>query len=101
MRSGKSSRREFLRATAGGVAVSWSGLWILAGRAVLAGPKNGIKAHIPQSVFAYGALLDRPPNLPSSERREMVRAIAKTYKFNTVRLYPSWAYQNPAPNRFD
>jgi beta-galactosidase len=32
--------------------------------------------------------------------RDMLRSIAREYKFNIVRIYPAWVYYNPAPDRF-
>lgn len=31
----------------------------------------------------------------------MLKTIAQEYKFNIIRIYPAWAYYNPAPDRFD
>jgi len=31
----------------------------------------------------------------------MLKAIAQQYGFNIIRIYPAWAYYNPAPDRFD
>jgi beta-galactosidase len=30
----------------------------------------------------------------------MLRAIARQYQLNIIRIYPAWAYYNPAPDRF-
>ena len=51
--------------------------------------------------FIYGSAFYRPPNPPPSMRKEMLKTIAQDYKFNIIRIYPAWAYYNPAPDRFD
>jgi beta-galactosidase len=51
--------------------------------------------------FIYGTQFYRPPNPPRSQRRAMLRAIAQDYRFNLVRVYPTWDYYNPEPERFE
>src|SRR5580692_11839209 len=97
----KTSRREFLYTAGGGIAAVWGGLRISAGPPAFgqAPPPSG---SIPQQqFFVYGSAFYRPPNPPASERRAMLKAIAEEYKFNTIRIYSSWVYLNPEPDRFD
>jgi beta-galactosidase GanA len=96
-----SSRREFLATLAGGAAVAWSGLRIAAlPDAVVAGLTTGHEQSGGGS-FIYGTHFYRPPDPPASQRHAMLTSIAETYKFNTVRIFTSWAYCNPEPDRFD
>ena len=55
----------------------------------------------PSGSFVYGTAFYRPPNPPRSQRREMLKTIARDYKFNIIRIYSSWVYHNPEPERFD
>jgi beta-galactosidase GanA len=83
------------------MAMGWGGLRIVAGNESRADPAQFNRRTMPGSLFVYGSLLDRPPNPPATVRRQMLKDIAQKYRFNTVRIYPSWAYQNPQPDRFD
>src|SRR5690348_16720561 len=95
------SRRNFFRSTTGAVSLSWSGIRILAGQTT--GQSAGSEVRPPRSnePFIYGSAFYRPPNPPPSMRRAMLKTIAQEYKFNIIRIYPAWAYYNPAPDRFD
>jgi len=98
----QSSRRTFLRTTAGGVAATWGGLQIFAGPQVFAKlPSDSSQPRSRQDFFVYGSAFYRPPNPPASQRREMLRAIAEDYKFNIIRIYSPWVYLNPEEGRFD
>jgi len=95
-----SSRRQFIRNTAGGVSLAWSGLRLSAGSGNAA--PNGFNAppanSVPAERFLYGSQFYRPPNPPRAQRREMLRTIAEDYKFNLVRIWPNWDYVNPEPD---
>lgn len=95
------SRRDFISMTAGGVAACWPGLRMLAGTDADMKSTAPSRAQDNQKFFVYGAHFARPPTPPASVRRAMLKEFSGTYKFNTVRLYPSWAYQNPRQNLFD
>ena len=103
-----SSRRKFLRAAAGGISLSWAGLRILVGQGAPSRPPSAGPGVYPSNAalersersFVYGTAFYRPPNPPSSQRREMLKAIAQQYQFNIIRIYPAWTYYNPAPDRF-
>ncbi|MFN8009103.1 MAG: beta-galactosidase [Terriglobia bacterium] len=88
------SRRKFL-GTASSLSLAWGGLRILAGP----GPSS-LEAAAKEREFLYGTAFYRPPNPPRAQRREMLRAIAKDYGFNIIRIYPGWDYYNPAPGVF-
>src|SRR5690348_2635808 len=94
-----SSRRKFLRSTAGSVSLTWGGL------RMLAGPPGSLSSPLVRpeesKPFIYGSAFYRPPNPPPSQRRQMLKAIAEEYKFNVIRIYSSWVYHNPEPDRFD
>ena len=97
----KTSRREFLYTAGGGIAAVWGGLRISAGPPAFgqAPPPSG---SIPQQqFFVYGSAFYRPPNPPASQRRAMLKTIAQEYKFNTIRIYSPWVYNNPQQDRFD
>lgn len=51
--------------------------------------------------FVYGTQFFRTPNPPREWRRPMLEKIAREHEFNTVRIYPSWDYFNPAPGVYD
>src|ERR1035438_4403182 len=97
----KSSRREFLQTTAGGVAATWGGLRIFAGTHAFAQSGTQSRPALKQDFFVYGSAFYRPPNPPPSQRREMLKTIAQEYKFNTSRIYSAWPYLNPEEGRFD
>jgi beta-galactosidase len=99
--SEKSSRRQFLRTAAGGIAASWGSLQIFTGPIGFAAPSASERKKLAQKFFVYGAHFYRPPDPPASERRRMLKEIAEKYQFNTIRIWTPWAYQNPAPNRFE
>ena len=96
----KVSRRDFIHATAGGVVATWGGLRIVAGPLSYAQSAAGQQGEMPKE-FVYGAEFFRPPNPPRAMRRDLLKAIAKDYKFNTIRIYCSWVYLNPERGRFD
>ncbi|MBI2842487.1 MAG: beta-galactosidase [Armatimonadetes bacterium] len=52
-------------------------------------------------VFYYGVEFHRPPNPPRSERRKELQRIKNEFGFNIIRLYPGWAYYQPAPENCD
>src|SRR5262249_7070782 len=37
----------------------------------------------------------------ATERRAMLKDIAEKYRFNTVRIFTSWAYHHPSKDRFE
>ena len=94
------SRRSFIRTATGAISLSWGGMRILAGQATGQSPDA---RQLPRATqpFIYGSAFYRPPNPPASMRKEMLKTIAQEYKFNVIRIYPAWAYYNPAPDRFD
>ena len=101
--SEKLSRRDFIHATAGGIVATWGGLRIVAGPLSYAQSAEGAagqQGKMPKE-FVYGAEFFRPPNPPRAMRRDLLKAIAKDYKFNTIRIYCSWVYLNPERGRFD
>jgi beta-galactosidase GanA len=95
------SRRTFIQTATGMIVANWGGLQILAGPTALAQPSE-IPRPIPvPQEFIYGAEFFRPPNPPRALRHEMLKAIANEYKFNIIRIYCSWVYLNPEPDKFD
>jgi len=94
----RSSRREFFNSAAGAVSAWWGGLRVFAGPG--GRPFGSGQAGPASQGFIYGTAFYRPPNPPASARREMLKAIARQYQFNIIRVYPAWAYYNPAPDRF-
>ena len=94
------SRRNFIRTATGAVSLSWGGMRILAGEGTGQSPDPSQFPRATQP-FIYGSAFYRPPNPPASMRKEMLKTIAQEYKFNIIRIYPAWAYYNPAPERFD
>jgi hypothetical protein len=90
-----------MRTAAGGIAASWGGLRIFAGPQGLAQSPAADQTKVHQKFFVYGSAFYRPPNPPASERRSMLKTIAQEYKFNTIRIYASWVYHNPEPDRFE
>jgi beta-galactosidase GanA len=90
------SRREFVCRTSAGLTLSFSGLRVVLG----AGSDIGHRQDR-ESPFIYGTAFYRPPDPPASERREILKEISQRYKFNTARIFSSWAYCNPEPHRFD
>jgi beta-galactosidase len=95
------SRRSFFRTATGAVSLSWGRLRILAGQTTAQTAENESQTLRPTQPFIYGSAFYRPPNPPPSMRREMLKTIAQQYKFNIIRIYPAWAYYNPAPDQFD
>src|SRR5579863_6619683 len=95
------SRRNFFRSATGAVSLSWGGIRILAGQTAAESAQSEIQPPRPTQQFIYGSAFYRPPNPPPSMRRAMLKTIAQEYKFNIIRIYPAWAYYNPAPDRFD
>jgi len=93
-----SSRRNFLRNTAAGIALNWAGMRIIAGLQSAVGAPPPGPASAPQ--FLYGSQFFRPPNPPRALRREMLRTIAQEYGFNIIRIWPNWDYVNPQPDRW-
>lgn len=97
-----SSRRAFLRSATGIFALNWGGLRILSGPPdVFAQAPTGERPLPRPADFIYGAEFFRPPNPPRALRGEMLEAIANQYKFNIIRIYCSWVYLNPEPDKFD
>lgn len=94
------TRREFLRTAAGGIAATWGGLHIFAGPQTFAQTGRNEHSNVHQNFFVYGSAFYRPPNPPASVRREMLKGLAQDYKFNTIRIYSSWVYHNPEQGRF-
>jgi beta-galactosidase GanA len=86
---------------AAGAAATWSGLRIAAMPDGVAACLTTGHEQAKGGSFVYGTAFYRPPDPPASQRRAMLRSIAETYKFNTVRIFTSWAYCNPVPDRFD
>ncbi len=99
MRTGV-SRRNFLLGAGGTVSLAWGGLRIFAGP-LTSSSVNPASAPQDSKPFIYGSAFYRPPNPPPSQRREMLKAIAQEYHFNIIRIYSSWVYHNPEPDRFD
>jgi beta-galactosidase GanA len=95
------SRRTFIQTATGMIVANWGGLQILAGPTALAQSSEVTRpAPVPQE-FIYGTEFFRPPNPPRALRQEMLKAIANEYKFNIIRIYCSWVYLNPEPDKFD
>src|SRR3989304_1382496 len=93
------SRRDFLHSSASGLSVAWGGLDLLASTSLASvGTPGGRET---RKEFLYGAAFFRPPNPPREQRREMLRTIAKEYKFNIIRIYLAWVYCNPEPEVFN
>jgi len=83
------------------IVANWGGLQILAGPTALAQSSEVSRpTPVPQK-FIYGTEFFRPPNPPRALRHEMLKAIANEYKFNIIRIYCSWVYLNPEPEKFD
>src|ERR1019366_10141213 len=97
----ESSRRKFLRASAGGISASWAGLRIFAGPGATSLASVTDEGSPASQPFVYGTAFYRPPNPPASLRRQMLKAIAQEYKFNTIRIYSSWVYHHREPERFN
>ena len=96
-----SSRRKFLRTTAGGISASWAGLRIFAGPGELSLASSADDGSPASQPFVYGTAFYRPPNPPASMRRQMLKTIAQEYKFNIIRIYSSWVYHHREPERFN
>jgi beta-galactosidase GanA len=95
------SRRTFIQTATGMIVANWGGLQILAGPTALAQSSEVPRpTPVPQE-FIYGTEFFRPPNPPRALRHEMLKAIANEYKFNIIRIYCSWVYLNPEPDKFD
>ncbi len=97
------SRRTFIQTGTGLITAAWGGLRIFAGpESAFAQSKEGSErpSAEPQE-FVYGTEFFRPPNPPRALRHDMLKAIARDYKFNIIRIYCSWVYLNPEPGRFD
>jgi beta-galactosidase GanA len=84
------------------IVANWGGLQIVAGPlTALAQPFEVSRpTSVPQE-FIYGTEFFRPPNPPRALRHEMLKVIANEYKFNIIRIYCSWVYLNPEPEKFD
>ena len=96
------SRRTFIQTATGLIAVNLGGLRILAGPPSAFGQTAQDQRPIPgPQEFIYGAEFFRPTNPPRAQRHEMLKAIANEYKFNIIRVYCSWVYLNPEPEKFD
>ncbi|OLE83182.1 MAG: hypothetical protein AUG07_08695 [Acidobacteria bacterium 13_1_20CM_2_60_10] len=95
----RSSRRKFLRSAAGSVSLAWGGLRIFAGPLTFSNSSGSRQEE--SKPFIYGSAFYRPPNPPPSQRREMLKTLAQEYGFNIIRIYSSWVYHNPQPDRFD
>ncbi len=96
------TRRNFLLSTTGSWIASWGGLKIFAGPQPLPAPDSDASPGAQGAdQFIYGSAFFRPPNPPPEERREMLRAIARDYHFNIIRIYLAWVYCNPKPDQFD
>ena len=94
------SRRSFLRTTAGTAVASWGGMQIFASPAeVPSGQPAQGQVNSPGE-FVYGTAFYRPDNPPRSERRSMLKEIAQRYRFNIIRIYTAWVYNNPEPDKF-
>jgi beta-galactosidase GanA len=97
----KLSRRMFIQTATGMIVANWGGLQILAGPTALAQSSEVPRpTPVPQE-FIYGTEFFRPPNPPRALRHEMLKAIANEYRFNIIRIYCSWVYLNPEPDKFD
>ena len=95
------SRRTFIQTATGMIVANWGGLQILAGPTALAQSSEVLPpTPVPQE-FIYGTEFFRPPNPPRALRHEMLKAIGNEYKFNIIRIYCSWVYLNPEPDKFD
>lgn len=98
---GEVSRRRFIQTATGVIVANWGAVKLVAG------PESALfssdrSSPVPSGTeFIYGTEFFRPPNPPRAQRREMLEAIAKEYKFNTIRIYCSWVYLNPEPGKFD
>jgi beta-galactosidase len=90
-------RRNFLRCSAAAAGLAWGGLRIFAE----AGPRTAEGQAPKETAFIYGTHFYRPPNPPRDQRRAMLKTIAEKYRFNLIRVYPTWDYYNPAPERFE
>src|SRR5215469_6489477 len=95
------SRRNFFHSATGAVSLAWGGIRILAGQTRVPTAEKEIQLPRPTQPFIYGSAFYRPPNPPASMRRAMLKTTAEEYKFNIIRIYPAWAYYNPAPDRFE
>ena len=98
---GEVSRRRFIQTATGVIVADWGAVKLVARpESVLFSSDRS--SPVPSGTeFIYGTEFFRPPNPPRAERREMLEAIAKEYKFNTIRIYCSWVYLNPEPGKFD
>ena len=94
------SRRTFLQTTAGTAVASWGGMRIFASSAEMPSGQSTIGQASTQDEFIYGTHFYRPPNPPRSERRSMLKAVAQQYRFNIIRIYTAWVYNNPEPDKF-
>jgi beta-galactosidase GanA len=95
------SRRTFIQTATGMIVANWGGLQILAGPTALAQSSEVPRPTPVPHEFIYGTEFFRPPNPPRALRHEMLKAIANEYKFNIIRIYCSWVYLNPEPDKFD
>ncbi len=96
----RQSRRVFLQTTAGTAVASWGGMRIFADPSEMPSGQSIPGQVQPQDEFIYGTHFYRPPNPPPSERRSMLKAIAQQYRFNIIRIYTAWVYNNPEPDKF-
>ena len=80
---------------------SWAGLKVFANSGLPILPIQSSLPASPQKFFVYGSAFYRPPNPPAAQRRQMLKTIAEEHKFNTIRIYSSWVYHNPEPERFE
>jgi beta-galactosidase len=61
---------------------------------------QGAPKPAPSKTFIYGTQFYRPPNPPRAWRRDMLKTIAQEYRFNLIRIYPTWDYYNREPDSF-
>ena len=94
------SRRDLLQTTAGWISIAGA-FRFLAGSGLAQAGVQATPEKPSGKEFLYGTAFFRPPNPPRGQRREMLKVMAKEYKFNIIRIYLPWVYCNPEPDRFD